>query len=818
MNWVKSEYILKGIYLGLLLFAALQNLSWNQVGEIALYVCGGLGVALIVSLFRVATQLRGIRKSPVGFLVYVILENPLLIYAGIIIGLAVGVLTNRLPIASEENPTGQDPLILGYCILGGAILGYGFGELRAAKMEMIYKFLIALGVGALMVAGIWFWLSEGNLLRDELSRQQLGAVLLLGLPFFYLLTFAGVAEESEVEIAAWCAVLGLGLYYLNPFQAAPNLAAFVFVLPVVLYCLYTIKVLRPLRVFKHTLRGMSHAEVGRVREALESFNRALQLDRKNVLAKQGLMKLHRTVDLNKLDAETIAMMNPNLCLVQAANLLVSDKPPTPEQITESRKLLQMVEQGWPQNQAIVEYYRVIADTHAKEFETAVNRLRFLLNPENWPAPNPARDKILHEAWELGLRTHPRLKNEAALVELNQVGRRVEAIRAHERQMALTPSNPLPQQYRDELLHDLTEDEYARSVRGPLIDFPYGKCEELGLELLKSQDRYERGEEFIRIAAHGQPTRAPSLFQIIIDFYAQRGNTHKVREYRKLIRETSREFGLDKLPKDQKAIYFNTVKLLAEEAASIGDYKEAIYNQSLYTQYEESGKQTLRLLAEYYEKDNQVIEALRVTEKALIYGEDKDLLAKKDKYYYSIEPEMLRSIVKEVKPFFDVKYCVNKAKALLDSQNPELDILDWAFHLSQLAMIMEPKNMLAMLQYARCQLRRGERDEALRVLEDIHEMEYSGNDERDAWYFTVKQLALLYIDEYNRPDLAIDCLKKYHASEKSGADTLYHLGRAFEAKGDIPNAIRYFEGVVKGYEKHPIRYDAEENLRRLRSHS
>ncbi len=816
MNWVKSEYILKGVYLGLLLFAALQNLTWQQTGEIALYVGGGLGIAVVVGMFRVATQLRGIKKSPVSFLIYVILENPMLVYAGIVLGLAVGVLQNRLPVASESNPTGQDPLILGYCILGGALLGYGFGELRAAKVEPIYKFLLALVLGAVMVVGIWFWFKEGDILRDELSKQSLGYVLLLGLPFFYLLTFAGVAEESEVEIAAWCAVLGLGLYYLNPFQAAPNLAAIMFVLPVVVYCGYTIKVLRPLRVFKHTLRGFSHAEVGRIRESLESFNRALQLDRRNKLAKEGLMKLHRTVDLNKLDAETIAMMNPNLCIVQAANILVSDQSPTPEQIKEARKLLGMVEHGWPHNLANVEYYRVIADTHAKEVDTAVKRLRYLLNPENWPSPDRSRDNTLFDAWQLGMRTHPRLKSEAAIPELALPGRRVEAIRAQQRQMALVPNDPLVVEYRDEFLNDITEEEYADALKGPVSDFPYAKCEEIGLALLNSPDHYERGETFLRIAAHGQPTRAPSIFQVIVDFYAKRENTHKVREYRKVIRDNSRDFGIDKLPKDQRAIYFATVKVLAQEAAAIEDYKEAIYNQSLYTQFEDSGKQTLSKLAEYYEKDNQVMEALRVTEKAFVYGSDKDLMAKKDKYYYSIDPDTLRVRATEVKSFFDVKYCTNKAKELLDTQNPDLDVLDWAFHLAQLALVIEPKNMIAMLQYARCQLRRGERDNALSVLEDIQEMEHKGNEERDAWFFTVKQLALLYIDEYNRPDLAIDCLNKYKESEKSGADTYYHLGRAYEAKGDTPNAIRFFEAVIKGYENHPIRYDAEENLRRLRN--
>ena len=36
--------------------------------------------------------------------------------------------------------------------------------------------------------------------------------MLIGIPVFYLLTFAGLAEESEVEIGAICAALGIGLW------------------------------------------------------------------------------------------------------------------------------------------------------------------------------------------------------------------------------------------------------------------------------------------------------------------------------------------------------------------------------------------------------------------------------------------------------------------------------------------------------------------------------------------------------------------------------------------------------------------------------
>jgi tetratricopeptide (TPR) repeat protein len=116
--------------------------------------------------------------------------------------------------------------------------------------------------------------------------------------------------------------------------------------------------------------------------------------------------------------------------------------------------------------------------------------------------------------------------------------------------------------------------------------------------------------------------------------------------------------------------------------------------------------------------------------------------------------------------------------------------------------------------ARCQLRRGERDDGLRLLEDVREMQASGGDEREAREWTIRQLGTLYLDEYNRPDLAIYCLKEYLDSEKSGARTLYDLGRAYEAQGNTATAIKFYQQAA-AYEDNPIRWDAEEAIRRLR---
>jgi tetratricopeptide (TPR) repeat protein len=392
---------------------------------------------------------------------------------------------------------------------------------------------------------------------------------------------------------------------------------------------------------------------------------------------------------------------------------------------------------------------------------------------------------------------------------------MEALRAVERQLTQLPNDPAVLAFRQELMAGLTDQDYAAAAAGgPLPDFPYAYAEEVGLPLLDRPDEWRRGAVFIRIAAHGQAERGPGLFQKLAEVAERNGDPAEAHRYRKRVRDFGQAVGPANLAPDQKTIYFATVKRLGEEAAAAKDWKEAIVNYSLYSHSEASGKETLRQLAQMYENDGQVLAALRTTEDALTRGADKDLTERKDRYYYSVEPAELRARADEVRGHFDVKYCVKKAKQLLDSNNPEPDVLDWATHLAKLALVMEPKNLVANVQMARCHLRRGERDDGLKLLEDVREMQASGGDEREAREWTLRQLGALYLDEYNRPDLAVECLKEFLEAEKSGAKTRYDLGRAYEALGDPARALRYYEQAA-AYEDNPIRWDAEEAIRRVK---
>ncbi|MSR55033.1 MAG: tetratricopeptide repeat protein [Gemmataceae bacterium] len=817
MRWAKSEYILKGVFLGLLLFVSLQkDLDWGDIGRVALWLGGGFLAALIVAAVRQFRDIKGIGRNPLGFLLFLLLENPFLIYIGIVFGLAVAAVDmvrirlSELDLDPDSENRPLEMSILGYCVLGGALFGYGLGELR-----QIVKPLYRLGITALLCSAVgvalFYFLEDQSLLGDDRQRMLLGMHLLLGIPFFYLLVFCGMAEESEVEIAALCVTLGLGIYFV---QFPKNLPALGLILPVGIYCVYTIRVLRPLRVFKHALRGIGHAEIGRTKDALAAFNRALQLDPKHQLARHGLLKLHRGLSVNRLDVDTRALLNPTLVVTEAANMLLSG-PPTANQLKEANDLLSFVEGQWPQLRANTEYYKTVADTHARNLDAASERLGKLLDPTAWASADRFRDAILFDAWQLALRTHPELKRLVGDAQLPMPGRRVEALRAIERQIRQAPAETVVLELRQELFEGLTREDYSSAAAGgAMSDFPYLFAEEAGLPLLESKETWQRGALLVRIAAHGQSERGPSIFQKLADVAEKFDDKSAAQGYRKQARAYGQEVGSTNLPADQKAIYFAVVKKLGEEAAAAKDWTEAIYNYTLYSQSEASGKETLRTLAQMYENDGQVLQSLRLTEDALTRGADKDLNERKDRYYYSVEPDVLKAKAEEVRGHFDVAYCVKKTKALLDSNSPELDVLDWASHLARLALVLEPKNLIANVQMARCHLRRGERDEGVRLLEDVREMKPSGAEEREAREWTTRQLGVLYLDDYNRPDLAVECLKEYLDSEKSGARTLYDLGRAYEAMGDSTRAINYFSQAA-AFEDNPIRWDAEDAIRRVR---
>jgi tetratricopeptide (TPR) repeat protein len=803
MRWPLSEYVLKGVFLGLLLYAALSAPDAAAAARVGLWLGGGLAVGLLVAAARKLAQ--GFRPAgrPLTYLLFVLLESPGVIYAGSILGLAIGAFT----LTPDE-----DRSLLAYTVGGGAVLGFGLASLRSVQRPNV-RLGVALAAGAaLAAAAIGILVTYPEMLSED-KQKTLGIFLLLGLPFFYLLTFVGEAEESEVEVAAWCAALAVAVWLVRLTPSYPSIGL---LLPLVVYFVYTRQVLPGLRVFKHTLRGISYSRLGRYRPALQALRRAAQLDPTNRLAREALWEVHRDLDAARIaaDPELVNLIDPNLCLDRAAALLLADRP-TAAQRSEATHLLDLVAGQAPHLLPQATYWRAVADTHGGAVDRAAGGLVRLLDPTSWPANDPSRKSVLLMAWQLALTLHPELAHRVGSVEVTKPGRRLEAIAAVERALIDVPDDAESWKLKRLLYRDVTEAEYDA---GPVAEFDHAYAHQLGLALVADASRWRRGAEYLRLAARGLPHNAASIYTQVAQAYERAGEADAARDALDAGKRAGLQVGPKTLPDDERHAYFALVRRLAEDAVARGDLRSAVEDYQLYTLYDRAGLETYRTLADLHEQLGDALAALRVNEQALVYNaKDRDLLARRDRYYYSVMPEQLRSAPDSLKQAVDVRYCLTKARQVLDHRDSDFESLDWAQHLAEVALAVQPEGIAAQVLLARAKLRRGDRDEAAAMLEAVRTPKpekFATDEDQEAWYLACRLLGDLYLRELDRPDLAVECYTAFRTSAKSGADTLYKLGEAHERLGEAKRAAKFYEQVT-AYDEHPLAPDARAALMRVR---
>src|SRR5262249_8938838 len=95
MRWLQTEYILKGIYLGLLLDVALRQAErpateWSAALTFAACTLGGLLLALTLAALWKLRQGYRIRGRLAPFILFLLLESPTLVYIGILGGTLLG--------------------------------------------------------------------------------------------------------------------------------------------------------------------------------------------------------------------------------------------------------------------------------------------------------------------------------------------------------------------------------------------------------------------------------------------------------------------------------------------------------------------------------------------------------------------------------------------------------------------------------------------------------------------------------------------------------------------------------------------------------
>lgn len=803
MPWVFSEYLLKGVFLGLLAYAALVVPAPASAGVVAICLGAGVLIALIVAAWQ--QHRSGLRPQGrwTAYLLFLALENPRHIFAGIIGGLFLGVMLVRDPSFSAK--------LLPLHVAGGAILGLGLASLRMVRHPW-WRFGVGLAAAIVIVGGIVWLLHQYPEWIPDTNQRLYGLYLLLGLPFFYLLTFVGDAEESEAEVAAWCAALAIALWLIG---LASGIPALIFLIPLTIYYVYTSRVLPGLRVFKHTLRGISYGRVGRPRAALLALRRAVALDPSNELARGAIWEVHRGLDAATIaaDPDLTQLVDPHMCLDRVARLLT--EPPTQSQLHEARHLLDLAERRDPSLAARITFWRAIAATHAKDIDAAAKFLAKLLDPTTWPADSNRR-ALVFPAWQLALVQHGELTKRVGEVELSKPGRRLEAIDAVEAILADVP--------QDAAAWGLKRILYAGLRMEDMTAGPVGRldplfAEQLGLAQLDDASRFRRGAEFLAIAALGLPTEAPRLLSQAADALEKHGDATAAREARQQGIQAGREIGHKQLSDAGRLAYFTMLKHMAEDDTKAGNLDAAAQHWQHFTEWERSGMDTLRTLADVHERRGDALAAIKTVEHALLYNRtDAELLSRRDKYYYSLTPDELSKANEAGRSAVSSDYCLTKAGQLLGMRDLDADLLDWTKHLSELALVMQPSGIVSRVIAARVSLRIGERDRALQLLEDVREQKpekFASHDEQESWFLACRLLGDLYLNELDRPDLAISAYQDYRKSSKSGADTLYKLGQACERLGQNERAVKFFEQVI-GYDAHPLAPDARDAVRRLKA--
>src|SRR5580765_2571907 len=93
LTWQQSEFLLKGVYLGLLVMIAWCEPTWLEIGLIALYTVAGLALFLGKAAYQKIREGFHVKGRLLGFLIFLLLENAGAVYAGILLGLSAGAAT-----------------------------------------------------------------------------------------------------------------------------------------------------------------------------------------------------------------------------------------------------------------------------------------------------------------------------------------------------------------------------------------------------------------------------------------------------------------------------------------------------------------------------------------------------------------------------------------------------------------------------------------------------------------------------------------------------------------------------------------------------
>src|SRR5262249_20244901 len=159
--------------------------------------------------------------------------------------------------------------------------------------------------------------------------------------------------------------------------------------------------------------------------------------------------------------------------------------------------------------------------------------------------------------------HPEMQKRVGGPQLAMPGRRLDAIAAVERSLAKQPDNPAAWDLKRILYTPLTEAEYnqAAGPEGVAAAFDHTYLQQLGLALIQDAGRWQRGAEFLRLAARGLPAQGPSIFVQVAQAANKANDATASWHYYRMAQHAGRTIGPKNLTDQDKQAYFSTVRML-----------------------------------------------------------------------------------------------------------------------------------------------------------------------------------------------------------------------------------------------------------------
>lgn len=806
-----ADQLLKGLFVALAVQAGIWASSdaagrWGTLAAIDGIAVAGLALGLGCAALRTAPG----RNRPLAHLMFLLLKHGALVRGGLVGGMVAA----AIALAPPGDAAGRD--LLGILAVGGLAAG-AFCHLasrrRRPEARLGLSVAVALSVvGAALAAGMAPWRHEeaGALLPPSLELVSWQILLVLAL--LPVLDIASESPQTQADAALWCSLLGLGLW-LPSRQGPPALVLVVLVLPVVVFAVIARTVLPGWASFKMAFKGRALARQGDLPGALACFRQALRLNPSDRMAREGYWRTHLELEPEGVASDPLArrLIHPGDCLDRAAELLGAG----PSNLADAGRLLMLAGRLDPSLEPLVSFWTAVGLLHERRDEEAFARVEPLLSVPGEDATEARLDATLL-AWRLAMAWHKGARARLLEGALSPPGARLAAIAAVERGLASLPGDQELWSIKRELYSGLDESEFrAGRERGlPPGDPVY--LDELAGALSGDDNGWRRAAAYLAMAVESGGSRVVRRLVALARLLESRGDAEGARARFAQAAEAGRALGPEALEPEDKDLYFRAARHQAELAEHEGRGADAIGWWQATLASEKSGIETHRRLAALHEAAGDPLAALRETEKGLLYQSgDKDLLERRDRYLWSLPLESPACSAEALRGLVDAAACVKRARGILDDRRSDIEWLEVASHLLELALRVDPAGLMARAQAARARLRLGDRDGAIAGFESVRADKPTGlfqGDAPEAWQLANQALGDLYL-EAGRPADAVACLADFRDSARSGAATLFKLGQAHEALGELAKARSYYNQVT-GYDGNPLAWQAREAIDRL----